>query len=104
MIKLLRSPLNPEVPDFGLMEELHAAGLTCCPVSGTPVVDVSKCSKSMRIHLWGAWCAVAHSINSGKDHEDAAVCLANLQNQLQAEAAESTGGEAEATKGKRQKL
>ena len=82
----LRRPLNPEKPDFALMQQLHDAGISKCPFSSMPIFDPSACTHELQTALWRAYCGVATTINKrvlGQTNE----ALQELQEQLHNHAA-----------------
>ena len=80
-ISALLRPLNPEQPDFALIQQLWDAGISKCPCSGYPIIDPSACTLQLRTTLWRAYCGVATTINKralGNTDE----ALQELQEQL----------------------
>jgi len=65
-IVALRRPLNPDKPNFHLMQQLYNAGIGKCPVSGMPVFNPSVCSPGLQRAIWRAYCGVASSANTKK--------------------------------------
>ena len=63
-IAALRRPLNAEQPQFQLMQQLSDAGISKCPLSGTPIFDPSKCAPKLRTALWRVYCGVAATVNT----------------------------------------
>ena len=59
----LRRPLNPEKPDFDLMQQLYDAGISQCPFSSMPIFDPSACTPKLQTALWRAYCDVATTVN-----------------------------------------
>ena len=59
----LRRPLNPENPDFDLMQQLYDAGISQCPFSSMPIFDPSACTPKLQTALWRAYCDVARTVN-----------------------------------------
>ena len=53
-ISALRRPLNPEQPDFDVMQQLYDAGISQCPFSNMPIVDPSACTSKLQTALWRA--------------------------------------------------
>ena len=62
-ISALRRPLNPEQPDFDLIQQLYDAGISQCPFSKMPIVDPSACTPKLQTALWRAYCDVARTVN-----------------------------------------
>ena len=62
-ISALRRPLNPEQPDFDLMQQLYDAGISQCPFSKMPIFDPSACTPKLQTALWRAYCDVATTVN-----------------------------------------
>ena len=60
----LRRPLNPEKPDFAVMQTLYDAGIFKDPLSGMPIFDPSACAPKLRTALWRAYCGVATTVNT----------------------------------------
>ena len=85
MDRLRGEELDPQKPDFRLMEQLHAAGILRCPSSGMPVLNVRACSETLKRRIWAVWCTLAECINKSTEHEQAATALEELRAALQAE-------------------
>ena len=62
-ISALLRPLNPEQPDFALMQQLWDAGISKSPCSGMPIFDPSACTSNLQTALWRAYCDVATTVN-----------------------------------------
>ena len=88
-IVALRRPLNPDKPNFHLMQQLYNAGIGKCPVSGMPVFNPSACAPGLQKAIWRAYCGVAISVNTkqmGRTDE----ALDTLKERLRAH---TTGGD-----------
>ena len=62
-ISALCRPLDPEKPDFDLMQQLYDAGISQCPFSKMPIFDPSACTPKLQTALWRAYCDVATTVN-----------------------------------------
>lgn len=66
-----------------LQASLSAAGLRSSPTSGTPALDLQKCSDSLKDALWAGIVAVTVTVNSKKtvDIEASMIKLSDLLKQ-----------------------
>jgi hypothetical protein len=59
----LRRGLDPNAPDFTLMQALYDAGFHACPASGMPILNPRVCSNRLRSAIWSTYCGIAATIN-----------------------------------------
>jgi len=59
--------MKPEQSNWKRLQSmLFSAGLSVCPTSGTPVMDIESCSKELQDASWAVLTALQKAINSKK--------------------------------------
>ena len=68
-IERFRRPLDPSTPDFGIMSEMFASGLTHAPDIGIPIFDPSLLSAETQAGVWRVLCDIAKAVTEKKGEE-----------------------------------